>query len=172
MSLIWNQLHDLFDTDDGSLPDIFIESLTGEQVVEVYRRTMIPAKLYGEPKAWNKETQEDIPLHSLDNPAEAVVKGQIESFRHVLEDLKINNVLLPELTVCVDDTAVSFDYRAGDDWGPKEVEQLLAFLWYLVGDMPQARVFHAFEGGSDRPTEIFSRVWKDYTSARAGRQIK
>lgn len=172
MSLIWNQLHDLFDTDDGSLPDIFIESLTGKQVIEVYRRTMIPAKLYGDPKAWNKETQEEIPLHSLDNPAEAVVNGKIESFRHVLEDLKINNVLLPELTVCVDAASVSFDYRAGDDWGPKEVEQLLAFLWYLVGDMPQAQVFHAFEGCSDRPTEVFSRVWKDYTSTRAGRKIK
>lgn len=170
MSLIWNQLHNLFDTADGSLPDIFIEPLSGAQVVEIYRKTMIPAKLHGEPKVWDKKTQADRPLRSLDDPARAVVQGEIESFRHILEDLKINNVLLPELTVCVEPDSVSFDYSPGDSWGPNEVEQLLAFLWYLVGDIPDVKVFHAEEGCHNNPSEVFTRVWLEYTSTRVGRQ--
>jgi hypothetical protein len=66
----------------------------------------------------------------------------------------------------VDKNSVSFDYRAGSHWGAKEVEQLFAFLWYLVRNVPNARVFHAYEGCSHQPTEVFARNWNDYVLAR------
>ncbi len=33
---LWSELHDLFDTDDGDLPDIDVEDLSRDEVKSIY----------------------------------------------------------------------------------------------------------------------------------------
>lgn|GEM_PF-680203 len=160
--VLWIQLHRLFESDDGSLPGIYIESLAGSQVVELYGKAMAQAGILNEPTLLSKGAFSDAPARLLPPPANLVVEGKAEPFRYGLTNLKIGTITLPDLTIHVKSNAVSFDYRMGTQWGPLEVEALFAFLWNLVRDIPNAEVFHAEEGLYQNPTEVFSRAWQRY----------
>jgi hypothetical protein len=167
---IWEELNHLFAVDDGSIPDIYVEPLTSDEVVNLYKKVMSRAHVYDDPTVWSREESRDVPLKQLSRPAELVVRGKIESFRHGLVGLESNGVQLPDLTICVEPNGISFDYKMGKRWGPKEVESLFEFLWDLVQDLPNAKVFHADEGMYEKPTEVFSRVWEQYgNNRRSGR---
>ncbi len=99
LETIWSELRSLFEVDDGSLPDIFIESLTKEEVVSLYHKVMLQARIYHNPIAWSIEESLEVPLKELNDPASLVVQGKIESFRHGLDQLKIDGVKLPALTI-------------------------------------------------------------------------
>ncbi len=166
LKTIWEEVRSLFEVDDGSLPDIFIESLTAEEVVSLYNKVMSHASIYDDPAVWSIEESREMLLKELDDPASLVVQGKTEPFRHGLNQLKFDGVALPELTICVEPTTVSFDYRKGINWGRYEVEALLKFLWDLVHDLPNARVIRADEGSSQNPSVEFSRAWNAYRTYR------
>ena len=84
---LWAQLHDLFDTDDGSLPDLIVENLSSAQVVTIYQWVRSLCDVYtddGEPTLWHCEQERDVPITSLDSPAQLIISGRAKSFRHGL----------------------------------------------------------------------------------------
>lgn len=163
---MWEELRYLFEIDDGSLPDIYIEAVTGDEIVSLYKQVMSRASMYGNPEVWSIEESCDILLKQISDPAASVIQGKIELFRHGLVGLESGGVRLPDLTICVEPNVLSFDYRMGECWGPKELEALFEFLWDLVQDLPHAKVFHAEEGAYEKPSEVFSRVWEQYKKNR------
>jgi hypothetical protein len=63
MDALWNDLHDLFDTDDGSLPEIRITNLSADSISTIYDMIRTVAKTFpGEPEFWDKRRDQASPL--------------------------------------------------------------------------------------------------------------
>ena len=161
---LWAQLHDLFDTDDGSLPDLIVENLSSAQVVTIYQWVRSLCDVYtddGEPTLWHCEQERDVPITSLDSPAQLIISGRAKSFRHGLAELSISGIVIPQLTVAVSPNKIEFDYRMGLEWGPSELDALFDFLWSVQQLAPAATISHSYEGDS-KPTQIFARLWDEF----------
>lgn len=165
MEDIWSTLRGHFEVDDGSLPDIFVENLTSDEVCSIYAWVCEKAGIYGEPTFWDETRLEDVPVKDAKNPARLVVDGKTCPFRHGLMELEINGVLIPQLTVRVNQDSVEFDYRMGAEWGPKQLEALFEFLILIERKARSAVVTHAHEGHDNRTVE-FSEVFEEYKNRR------
>jgi hypothetical protein len=161
---IWNKLHHLFDEDDGSLPDIFVEGISPEESVEIYSWVLSLTKPYGEPCLWSLEEEKDIRIVDIPNPALYYIQGKAESFRHGLEVFSFNGVEIPQLSICIGKSGVEFDYRMGKNWGPKELIALFDLLIQIKRVAPNAKITQAYEGGYHRQNNEFSIVFEEYVN--------
>ncbi|QGW83793.1 hypothetical protein [Variovorax paradoxus] len=153
----WLQIADLFDKDDGSLPDIFVDNLSPEQIEQVYDWVMSQCVVVGDPSAWHVTEQKDIPLRAVPAPAKAFVNGEIETFRHGLGGLTIGGCELPLLTVSLETpTCISFDYRSGPEWNERTITAFLQFVLGIREQAPNARIWRTEEGAWDRPSSKFT----------------
>jgi len=172
MHELWGRLHFLFDTDDGSLPDAFVENLTGDQVCTIYKWVRLQSDIYcsgGEPTYWDRVDQCDVPIRAVEDPAQLVVDGLVEPFRHGLERLIVFGAVLPQLSICAWPNQIHFDYRMGSEWGPPQLSALFEFLWIIQRMAPDAEITHAHEGDSNR-TFSFSEAWRDFRSIQSTRK--
>ncbi|WP_156915033.1 hypothetical protein [Rubidibacter lacunae] len=135
---LWTQLGCLFndvdDHDNGTLSDIFIEDLSGSEVGEIYGWLRSHSEIYSEkgpPTLWHRERQCDVPITELDAPAQLVVNGVAESFRHGLVNLAFAGTHIPDLTVAVYPDEIQLDYQMGLYWGPSQLSALFEFLWAI-----------------------------------------
>lgn len=158
----WPRVKHLFEPDDGSLPDIFVQGLSSEQVVLVYEWVLSQCAIEGEPTLWSLAVGRDLPIREVAYPARAFARGEVESFRHCLAGLVIATVELPTLSISVESAGVSFDYRMGPEWGEPEVLALFEFLRLLRQLVPNAHVFQADEGGYEHPSPEFSQALQAY----------
>jgi len=83
MTNYWQDLHHLFDTDDGSLPDIFFDELSGDQVCTIYAWVMTQTKIYENPTLWDIIQKVDVPIRSIADPASLVVDKKGNRFNMV-----------------------------------------------------------------------------------------
>ena len=91
---IWNEVHQLFESDDGSLPDICVNNLS-KATTDTY--------------VWDINKELDILIDELQNPALDYVQGKIQSFRHCLEIFKFCDVEIPQLSIFIWEAEISFD---------------------------------------------------------------
>ncbi len=129
---VWESLHDMFETDDGSLPDVYILNLSGLGVSKMwaYLRKLSP-NLVGDASFWNRAKEKSVAVDSVANAAELVVNGEAESFHVVLHGISLNGSLIPDLGVFVFPDAIYLDYRMGHEWGARELEAFFALLHQL-----------------------------------------
>jgi hypothetical protein len=129
---LWNSLHDMFETDDGSLPDIYILNLSGSTVIKIwaYLRKSSPY-LVGDACFWHRANEESVPVDAVPNAAELVVNGEAESFHVVLHGISSNISTIPDLGVFVFPDAIYLDYRMGREWGVAELDAFFALLHQL-----------------------------------------
>jgi hypothetical protein len=132
MDELWNKLHDLFDSDDGGLPDIEILNLSEQGVKDiwVYLRQSA-AGLAGDPWLWHNEMDQSIPVESVPNAAELVVSGEAAGFHVVLEGICFKGAVVPDLGVFVFPSAICLDYRMGPEWTSAKLEALFELLHQL-----------------------------------------
>lgn len=156
---LWFELREHFDTDDGSLPDIFVDNLSSAQIIEVYNWVCSISGLAGEPTLWDKVMGDNIPIKSIDDPAGYVVKKRSYTFRHALYKLSISGIVIPQLTIGVFPYRIEFDYRMGNEWGPKTLTALFEFLWSIQEIAPAAVIRHFHEGQYENPTKSFTDTW-------------
>ena len=160
----WHEVRHLFERDDGSLPDIFFENLSPEQLVAAYEWLSSQCEVPHHATVWSTEQQQDVPLCEVPFPARAFCQGRIESFRHSLEGLSVGGVALPTLSVCLLLTELSLDYRMGSEWNERKVIALFELLRHLRQIAPQARIVQADEGGYKTPNIEFSRALEAYVA--------
>ncbi|MCH7927140.1 MAG: hypothetical protein IID03_04045 [Candidatus Dadabacteria bacterium] len=165
MTDYWPKLHDLFDTDDGSLPDVFLDGLSGQHVCAVYSWVMSQAEIYDDPTLWSESAAKDILIKEIDDPAGMVVSGDVYQFRHGLISLVVGGVEMPGLSICVEPTQISFDYHMGADWGAPQLEALFEFLSGVVRIAPEAKISHHFEGDEKESPE-FAEAFGEYIKSR------
>ena len=81
MTELWSKLHDLFDTDDGSLPDIYILNLSEQGVKDIWAYLRQSAAGYaGDAFFWHTARQEEVPIDDVPNAAELVISGEAKVF--------------------------------------------------------------------------------------------
>lgn len=160
----WPRVKHLFERDDGSLPDIFVENLLPDEIVVVYEWILGQCTIAGHPTLWSLETEQDIPIREVRYPARAYVQRKVESFRHCLAGLFVGKVELPMLSICVESEGISFDYRMGSEWGESEVLALFELLRQLCQLAPHARILQADEGGYSHPNIEFSKALQAYAA--------
>ena len=157
---IWLKVRHLFETDDGSLPDIFIENLTDRQVVQIYNKVMEQSEIEGDPTLWSLEEEKDVPIKSVENPSQKFIEKKVDSFRHVINHLYINDIKIPTLSICVETRGVSFE------WEEKQVSALFDLLSSIKEMAPNAKIFQANEGGYDQPSDIFATIFREYHESK------
>jgi len=173
MRELWPQLRDIFETDDGSLPDIFVENLSGDQVQSIYHWVRSQCDVYcddGAPTLWDRVAECVVAITDLDDPAQLVLDGRAEPFRHGLTRFSISDVEIPQLTVAVAPNSIEFDYRMGSEWGPSQVAALFDFLWAIQQLAPDARISHVHEGGS-KCSLNFTNAWNQFTRDQSATEI-
>lgn len=65
MSQLWSQLHNLFDADDGSLPDIELNNLTAKEIENNYAYLRLNSKIVSRDSYfWSITAQKEVPVDS------------------------------------------------------------------------------------------------------------
>ncbi len=132
MDQLWHNLHDMFDTDDGSLPEICIRNLSGTGVKDIWAYlTRLGASLNDGASFWHIAKDEDVPVDAVPNAAELVVSGEAASFHVCLRGIAFDGVVIPELGVFVFADSICLDYRMGPEWGPAQLRALFDLLRQL-----------------------------------------
>ena len=167
MSQLWQHVRELFEGDDGSLPDIFVENLSEIEIITVYEWVMSRCSVFGNPMAWSITDKKDIAIKDIHRPAQAFVEGEIEMFRHGLADLSYDGRKLPELTICVELEGISFDYRKGAAWNAHTVQALFSMLADIKQIAPSATITQAEEGCTNEPSQAFSAALQSFTRANS-----
>jgi hypothetical protein len=156
---LWKNLSHLFESNDGSLPDIHINNITIEDVVKIYSWVLALTTPSANSFLWSLEEKRDVQISELDNPSMYLLEGRSEPFRHCLELFTFNSVLIPQLSIFIDNSSIQFDYRMGKEWTHKEVNALFEFLCQIKDIVPNARVFQTYEGDYDKPNREFSNAF-------------
>ncbi len=162
----WSEIKDLFEHDDGSLPDIYVENLTAQEIESIYGWVLSLTEIYGEPTLWSIKENKDVPLASYKNPAQDFNAGEVETFHHTLKEFAINGITIPMLGIRVGEDAIDFDYRMGKEWGEKQVEALFNFLAQIKDKAITAKIFQADEGCYEKPNAKFAKAFEQYYQQR------
>jgi hypothetical protein len=168
----WADVKHLFEIDEGMLPDIYVENLSVQEIVRAYEWVMSQCAIAHSPTLWSKEQERDIPIKEVLHPARDFFEGRVETFRHCLAGLRIDGVVLPELSISVEQGGLSFDYRPGDGWNEQTVLALFKFLQALKGTVPNARIFQADEGCYASPNPEFAVAFSNFEAAPSNNSLQ
>ncbi len=131
----------LFETDDGSLPEVRLVGLRPSQTAAAYADLRARSGGVNMGAAyWDTRAQREAPVDAVSNAASLVVSGEAEPFHVVLQELRIGTVCLPDLGLFVFSDEIALDYRMGPDWGPYQVAGFFELLCELLRRAPGARV--------------------------------
>ena len=157
---LWSELHDFFDTDDGSLPEVRVAySDTGATIAAYALLRERAAQVVTEnPYFWSKTHHADRPLDSVPNAAVLVASGEATAFHVVLGGIRSRGVNIPDLGVFVFPAQIALDYRMGPAWGPRELEALFELLAELMSLDPQASL-SLEEGALPEVVARFQKTW-------------
>jgi hypothetical protein len=133
-SWLWQSLRDLFQVDDGSLPEIRVNFVDSQATANGYEllRTRANSVVTQKPYFWSKARNAEVPLDSVPNPAALVVSGESEPFHVVLGGIDSNGAVMPDLGVFVFPDQLALDYQMGPQWNPSNVHALFRLLTELV----------------------------------------
>ena len=129
-SWLWNELRDLFETDDGSLPEVWVAYVDPVATVAGYALLRRRAARFVSENAWfwSKVHDAERPVDSVLNASALVVSGEAEAFHVVFGGIRSRNSIIPDLGVSVLPDQLALDYRMGPEWGPSELEALFGLL--------------------------------------------
>ncbi|QDU57612.1 hypothetical protein [Aeoliella mucimassa] len=163
---LWEQLHDQFDTDDGSLPDVYFENLNPDAIIGAYELLISRAKstVTECPVFWSKTDEQEHPLNSVPNAAALVVCDEAEPFHVVLGGIEARGTVIPDLGVFVFQECIALDYRMGAEWGPLQLDAFFGLLLELSALDQTCRLTldeHVQQGFQDRFHTAFLRFKRE-----------
>jgi hypothetical protein len=130
---LWQRVKSCFEDDDGSLPAIAIEALSGNEVGSLYEWIRANSRLYNNGfMFWDNGLDRERQLDEVPNAAILVAQYLADPFHFSVEGLTIDGVPLPCLGVFVFQDSIEFDYRMGADWGPPQVVAFFRLLKRLL----------------------------------------
>jgi hypothetical protein len=172
MDQLWNTLHDLFDTDDGSLPDIYVLNLSPAGVKNMWTHlSQMARSLAGGGSFWHIADKQDVAVESVPNAAELVVTGEAESFHVVLCGITVEGTVIPDLGVFVFPASIYIDYRMGQEWGPSQLVAFFNLLAQLQAIDEQA-VITLPEECTEETRKRFIEAFADYRKSAAPQLVE
>ena len=165
---LWDEVHDLFDTDDGSLPEIRVDYTNARAMVRGYAFLRARAsRIVPENAAfWSKTHAEERPIDSVSSAAGLVASGKADAFHVLLAGIQVNGVAIPDLGVFVFPDQLALDYRMGPSWGPAEVEALFQLLAELTAFDSRATLSHHL-GPTPEAGARFQEAWHRHCADNA-----
>lgn len=163
----WDKLLRVFGTNDGSLPDIELNNLSGEEVIRGYDFVRNHSECISSTGHyyWSIANQCEVPFSYEDNPAEYVVSGQAECFHVCFDGVRSpSGKRVPELGLFVFTDSLSFDYRMGPDWTEEALQGVFEMILYLSEDCESMVVLHK-SNYLDDDGAIFESYWNAYRRA-------
>lgn len=163
----WDNLLAIFGTDDGSLPDIELDNLSGDEVIGGYEfiRNHAARISSKESSYWSTSKDCDVSVSFEDNPAILVVSGEAESFHLCFDGIKSpSGKLVPELGLYVFADCLSFDYRMGSQWNKQAIEGLFELLLCMSKNFSNMKLNHKTNINDDDGS-IFKSHWAAYRNA-------
>jgi hypothetical protein len=162
---LWKELHYIFDTDDGSLPEIWIMNLSQEGVVAIFAflqhacGTIANSAVF-----WSLEDHQEQPINSVPNAADLVVKARAEPFHFVCEGLTYKSVVLPEIGVFVFGDQIALDYKMGKEWDAVKLNALFGILKELKRTDSRARI-SIEDYALPKVRKQFETTWRRFSEA-------
>jgi hypothetical protein len=137
---VWDQLGFLFDTDDGSLPYIWVTGLSREGVAAAHRLIRSRSRTNRNSVFWHVGLDREERLDAWPDAALLVADSQAAPFYFLACGMAFGGVVLPDLGVIVFPGDIRLDYRMGPEWCERRVLALFELLRRLVALSPDARV--------------------------------
>lgn len=130
---LWGELGELFDTDDGSLPEVVFDAPPRSALQPLFTFLMQRGRVNADRGGtlWDPAVEADIPITDVPDAGERVADGRVPSFHVVFNDIEVDGVTLPPLGAFFCEDEVALDYRMGDEWNPS----VLAAFARLLGEM-------------------------------------
>jgi hypothetical protein len=162
---LWKELHYLFDTDDGSLPEIWIVNLSKEGVVAIFSYLQKACRtIAGGSVFWSLEDQQERPINSVPNAADLVVQDRAESFHFLCQGLTYEGTVLPDIGVFVFGDQIALDYRMGKEWNAVKLRALFGILKEAKRIDSRARI--SIESyASPQVRKQFETMWRKFSQA-------
>ncbi len=163
----WDELLSVFGTNDGSLPDIELNNLSGEEVIRGYAFVRDHSGCISSTGHyyWSIANQCEVPFSYEDNPAEYVVSGKAESFHVCFDGVKSpSGKRVPELGLFVFADSLSFDYRMGAGWNEEALQGLFEMILCLSEGSERMEVLHK-TNIFDEDGAIFESYWNAVRNA-------
>jgi hypothetical protein len=167
----WQDVRDLFEVDDGSLPQIRITYKDKWAAAMAYALLRKRAARIASRAAyfWSNERGEEVPLDAVPNAAKLVVTGEAGPFHVVLSGIESQGAVIPDLGVFVFSDQLVLDYRMGPQWSEREVLGLFELLLALASLDPNAVVLLK-DYGQREVRNNFSKAWQHWRAERGAAQ--
>lgn len=149
---LWDQLHDLFDTNDGSLPDIEINNLSGSEVVAICAYLQSQFELTSNQQyLWSKNKDKDVPFDSAENAVYLVATGEAEQMHLAMRGLISDATTIPNIGIFAYKDSIGLYYRMGPEWGLVELNALFLCFCEIQKIAPSAEItLPPMDYGNDR----------------------
>jgi len=157
-------IRDLFDGDDGSLPEIELSFGESDAVSKAYETLRSCASgLAGETAGyWSIPDSKDVAFSIEDNPAPLVTAKLAQPFHVVLEGVRsLSGENVPDLGVFVFPDRIAIDYRMGPEWAISAVVGLFEILDALLGLSDSPTMTHR-NNIRDPDGSRFRNAWTRY----------
>ena len=115
---------------------------------------------------WSKRESREIPVDSVPNAAELVVRGEGDAFCVWLRGIVSAGVALPDLGFFVFPEQIEVNWQGGSEWGEAEVEAFFTLLSELASRDTQATLVMP-EGAVDEYAQSFMRAWSRFLGEHA-----
>ena len=163
----WAEIHELFDSDDGSLPEIRVDFARGDGAALGFALLRSrAASSRGQASFWSRTRDEECALDSVPAAAELVARGEADPFHVVLCGIRSRGVTIPDLGVFVSGDQLALDYRMGAGWGHDTLQALFELLAELVRPDPGASL-SLEEAVLPEVAARFHRTWRRWSAQPA-----
>ena len=157
---LWRDLRDLFEDDDGSLPEIqLLDVASAADADGAYRAFLrVAAPLRPTQTAWDPNREREVSLGNFPDAGLLAAFGIIEGLHVVLFDVFYRGIALPDLGVRVDrGGTISVDYRPGPHWNADMLAGFIELLGNIRALTPGTRLVAADPSGAPYSDEIQHR---------------
>lgn len=166
MDTNWQKLLPAFRLNDGSLPEIQLLNLSGEEVIYGYNFIRVRSARISSTGHyfWSKVEACEISFSINENPATLVVSGMAEPF-HVCFDgtRSLSDKTIPELGVFVFPDSLALDYRPDDKWDMVTLKAFFEIISTLSKNFNSMQISHQ-ENNYDDKGKLFKACWEEYHS--------
>lgn len=164
MRKLWDKIHDFFDQDDGSYPEICLCNLTPDSIIKSYNFIRKNGGfLVGGPRFLNAEQGCEMGLDEVEDASKLVVNRKAHPFHFMIRNIRFNEKQIDEIGIFVLDNAIAIDYEKGPFWNELKVASLMTLIHLIMKDSPQSFIRLEDEVPQEAK-ERFEESYKEYVS--------
>lgn len=156
----WNKLLKILEVDDGSLPEIELNNLLADEVIDAYEFLRVHSEKISsiDPSYWSILENRPVLFSYKNNPSIFVVKNEADPFHICFDGIRSpNGKKVLQLGVYVFKDSLTLDYKMGSQWN----YGLFELLEGITKNCNKVEVLHK-NNINDNDGSIFQILWQRY----------